>query len=94
MSDIQKRTIFYDNSDGYVRFHDWSMVIHPLGTMMEPFIGAGVKASLSTKDGLVNFDATDAQCRIDEIKIHSLDKGLQILGDTVIGGTLMPRVGR
>lgn len=94
MSDIMKRTIFYDNSDGVVRFHDWALVLTELGEMMEPFQGIATKWQPNTVAGLVNFDATEPGCRIDEIKSHSLDKGLQLYGDTVTGGVLMPRKGR
>ena len=94
MSDIQKRTLFYEKKEnGVVRFHDWALVITELGTMLEPFIER-ISLERNTKDGFVSYDATEPMCRIDEMKSHSLDKGLQIYGDTVTGGTLMPRVGR
>jgi len=95
MSDVMKRTVFIEHEEGkVVRFHDWALVITELGSMLEPFQQIGSKYAPDTKAGLVNFDATDAGCRIDEIKHYSLDKGLMITGDSVIGGNLMPRSGR
>ena len=35
---IQKRSVFFDNTGGIVRFWDWSIVTTTLGTMVEPFL--------------------------------------------------------
>jgi hypothetical protein len=94
MSDILKRTIFIDDSGGMVRFHDWAVVNHALGTMMEPFSEIR-RIGSATKAGISNFDSTDAMCRIDAIERLSLDKAYQILGgDRITGGNLLPRTGR
>jgi hypothetical protein len=97
MSDILKRTIFMDDSGGLVRFHDWAVVTHALGTMMEPFIGIQ-RYERNTLGGCIPFDATDGMCRIDRIERLSLDKGFQIMPDpsgmNLHGGNLMPRTGR
>lgn len=94
MSEILRRTVFIDQSDGFVRFHDWALVTMQGATYMEPFMFPGAKWNPNTKDGYVNYDATDAQCRIDEIKGFSLDKSNLMYGDGCIGGRLMPRAGR
>lgn len=33
---ITSRTVFYDNRNGQIRFHDWNLVNTTLGTMQEP----------------------------------------------------------
>jgi len=95
MSDIRKRTIFIDDSmkDGVIRFHDWAMVITELGVMMEPMPEIG-KVMDNAKDGFVNYDALEPMCRIDCIQRISLDRGLNILGEVIHGGNLVPRIGR
>lgn len=94
MSEVLKRVMYIDNSDGFVRFHDWALVNTELGMMLEPFCYPGVKWQHNSTGGLLDYDAKESMHRIDEMQTYSLDRGLQILGDTVIGGTLMPRVGR
>lgn len=94
MSEIKRRTVFIDNSDGYMRFHDWALVNHTLGMMMEPFCYTGVKWELNSPGSLQNYDPEESMHRIDTIQFYSLDRNLHILGDAVIGGTLMPRIGR
>jgi hypothetical protein len=94
MSDIKRRTLFYENGkEGEMRFHDWALVTTELGSMMEPFIER-ISLIRNTKAGFVDYDATEPMCRIDELRYYSLDRGLQILGDTCCGGRLMPRIGR
>lgn len=95
MSDILKRTVFYDaGKDGVIRWHDWALVIHEgLGEMMEPYLER-VSLTRNCLGGFLNFDATEPMCRVDEMKMFSLDKGLQLYGDTVTGGRLLPRTGR
>jgi hypothetical protein len=93
MSDIKVRTVFVDDSDGIVRFHDWALVVTDLGEMLEPFSPLA-RFERNTLAGLSDWDWTEPMCRIDRIQRFSLDRGLQILGDTMTGGTLMPRAGR
>jgi len=96
MSEILKRTIFIDDSDGYVRFHDWAVVITEMGAMFEPFQHAGVKHSGGCKQGLQNYNAKDAMCRIDRIERLPMGMGYRLIaGDGIVtGGTQMPRSGR
>ena len=91
MSDIARRTIFYDEEEGVVRWHDWALVVHPLGMFLEPFQEITKKARDADYR---NYDASEPMCRIDEMKRHSLDKGLLIYGEQVTGGVLTPRSGR
>lgn len=93
MSVIHKRTVFYDNTGGVVRFWDWAMVITNLGTMVEPF---NVNTRKIASDSLQNFDPTDEATRIDEIREESIDKQQLVLsgGYHLHGGYHQPHVGR
>lgn len=90
---IQKRTVFYDDATGVVRFNDWALVTTTLGTMAEPFSGQERRME---DTNFTNFDFTDEINRIDEIRQMDIHKSMIQLsgGDAQIhGGTLMPRVG-
>jgi hypothetical protein len=91
MSGILKRTVFIDDSDGYVRPLDFALVTTTIGPMLEPFTPFQ-KVGFGT--GQVAYDATDMMSRIDKIERWSLDKEKLILGEQTIGGYLHPRIGR
>ncbi len=92
---IQRRTVFYDLTDGIVRFWDWALVTTTLGTMAEPF-NANARHQLDTP--AIEFDPTDEMCRIDEIRAVPSDFQSKFMSggsDTVLsGGVLIPRDGR
>lgn len=96
MSDVLKRTVFYERRDGYVRFSDWALVTHSLGTMAEPF-NVNSRISSSNNESIPNFDFTDNASRIDEMIEIDADKLNLILSggdDAIHGGNILPRVGR
>lgn len=91
---IQKRTVFFDNTDGIVRFWDWALVTTTLGTMAEPFVANG--RHLLQAD-FAQFDPTDEISRIDDMRAASIDASLLVLsgGDRALnGGSQLPRDGR
>lgn len=94
MATILKRTVFYDDTDGYVRFRDWARVITNQGTMHEPFI---VNNRFIGNEDFDDFDPEDEMARIDEIRRIDALKENNIYsggGDVVNGGVHMPRVGK
>jgi hypothetical protein len=93
MSDVLKRTIFVDDTNGKVRFHEWAEVTTELGVMLETFSQIGGDSG-STKGGTVNYDATEAGTRIDTIQRLSMDQRFNIVGENLTGGHQLPRVGR
>lgn len=91
---IQKRTVFFDDTGGFVRFWDWALVTTTLGTMAEPFLPNG-RHLVGADFG--QFDPTDLVSRIDEIKVSSVDTQLLTLSGgahQLHGGSLLPRDGR
>jgi len=96
MSEVARRVVYVEHRNGIVRFHDWALVNHALGTMLEPFCYPGVKWGVigSSSGGLQAYDGGESMHRVDELQELSFDRTLQIVGDTVIGGTLLPTVGR
>lgn len=93
MSVIKKRTVFYDNTGGFVRFWDWAMVITSLGTMVEMFTP---NLRRIAADSVQNYDPTDETTRIDEMVCASIDQQQLILsgGFHYHGGYTQPHVGR
>ena len=90
---IQKRSVFFDDTGGYVRFWDWSLCTTTLGTMAEPFMPND--RHLPGKFG--QFDPTDEISRIDELRAASVDKQLLTLSGglhQLNGGYQLPREGR
>jgi len=85
---IQKRTVFNEVVDGTIRFHDWALVVTPVGSMVEPFQEIGLRAT-------TNIDWTDEMTKINEIKNlpTSSEHNMYTSGVALIGGTLM-RTGR
>jgi hypothetical protein len=94
MSGILKRTVFVDGSDGYVRPHEFNLVMTGVGPCIEPTLGIFVRGLEPPGTTDSTFDATDDIARVDEIKPFSLDKQGLILGHHVHGGMLIPRTGR
>lgn len=91
---IQKRTVFFDYTDGVVRFWDWAQVKTTLGTMVEPFT-PGVRYDFSAQ---LEYDPTDEIARIDEMRALDVDKSGIVLSSNTVqvlhGGITMPRDGR
>jgi hypothetical protein len=97
MSGILRRTIFVDDSNGYVVFHDWAKVTTGLGTMVEPrcvfaqrpFGGVSVNAS--------KVDPTDDINRVDALERIAIGEEKSFLADETVlalhGGALWQRVG-
>jgi len=93
---ILSRTVYYDQTGGFVRWRDWAKVITTLGTMFEPF---NVNARHSPDVDVVNFDPEDEFTRIDDMRrIDSTQEQRIFSGGSdnppVMGGVHMPRVGR
>jgi hypothetical protein len=91
---ILKRTVFFDDTTGVVRFWDWAMVLTTLGTMVEPF---RVDARFSTSTPISEFDPTDEICRIDEIRSMPVDQSMLHLSSgphQLHGGYCHPRDGK
>jgi hypothetical protein len=99
MSDVTRRTVFYDMADGYVRFHDWAIVNTTLGVMAEPFIVLPFGVGRIAKGGdRPNIDNTDPCRLITELKQESMDGTIIMasFGNTapIHGGIQYPRAGR
>ena len=92
MSGILRRTVFYDDSDGYVRPFEFNLVMTSVGPCLEP--NFAILPRTTVRDAPASFDASDEMSRVHEIKPFSLDKQLLIMGEQTIGGVLMPKVGR
>lgn len=91
MAAIEKRTVFYDNTGGVVRFWDWAVVVTALGNMAEPFMA---NSRMMPSGPIVEFDPTDEFSRIDEIRAKPIDKEKFVLSgstDATIGGYQFPR---
>jgi hypothetical protein len=88
---IQKRTVFFDDTGGFVRFSDWALVTTTLGTMAEPFL-PNSRHMLDVD--FSEFDPTDPIARVDEIRQISVDVQMHALsgGDHALnGGYQLPR---
>ena len=99
MSDVQKRTVFYDNSDGYVRFYDWAIVdVTGFGVMAEPFNVFPFGIGRPHATDRPNVDSTDPCRMITSMQQASMDKHLIMtsFGNTAVihGGIQYPRTGR
>lgn len=92
---IQKRTVFFSDKGGTVRFFDYALVTTTLGTMVEPFLP---NCRMVAGTEFRNFDPDDECARIDEIKRENLDAHMLVLSgggtQALHGGTNMPRIGR
>lgn len=91
---IQKRTVFYDETNGIARFWDWALTTTTIGTMAEPFM-PNARYLVGAEFG--TFDPTDEISRIDEIRSSSVDGQLLTLSGgqhQLHGGYLLPREGR
>jgi hypothetical protein len=86
--------VFYDDSDGIVRPHDFNLVMTEIGACMEPNFGILVRGIETPSTTAKTFESDDQISRVDEIKPFSLDKQKLILGEQVHGGTIIPRTGR
>ena len=90
---IQKRSVFFDDTGGIVRFWDWALTTTTLGTMAEPFL----PNDRHLPGKFSQFDPTDEIARIDEMRASSIDKQLLTLSGgqhQLHGGPQLPRDGR
>lgn len=92
---IQKRTVFYDNTDGIARFWDWAQVTTTLGKMSEPFLPNNRH---DLNHDFEQYDPTDEIVRIDEVRALPHDQNQVILsgdpdGAHLMGGHCLPRNG-
>ena len=90
---IQKREVFYDKTDGLVRFWDWAMVTTPLGAMVEPFL---INSRTTPNVSMPDIDFTDEMSRIDEMNERSVDVQFRTLagGEAQLHGGFHLRAGR
>jgi hypothetical protein len=91
MSGILRRTMYYDSQNGCIRPFDWAVAETQLGPMMEPFqpfqrTGKGSPATVTEFDDMCSM--------VNEVAMFDPNKSKQLLGDTVHGGNLWPRVGK
>lgn len=96
MSEVLKRTVFYETVNGNVRFQDWALATTSIGTMAEPF---NVNNRHVVNTNTPDFDYTDSTNRVDEMREIDSNKLLSILsggngGGSIHGGNLLPRLGR
>lgn len=89
---ILKRTVYFDNTGGAIRFWDWANVTTTLGAMAEPFV-ANDRAA---RDGDEIFDPEDEINKITEIERRSVDEEQLVLGNGshLHGGYQLSRTGR
>lgn len=90
---ILKRTVYFDDSCGFVRLWDWALCTTTLGTMAEPFMPNDRYAFQAQRE----FDPTDEIARIDYVQAYPIDKHMLELSGGVNqlnGGTQNPRIGR
>jgi len=94
MSGILKRTVYYDNTGGLVRWTGYAMVITGIGAAVEPFEFSRHVPNTP----VINFEHDDMITRVDEIQrvdIHRHWK--QLSGGTdnppLMGGHQVPRDG-
>jgi len=91
-TNIIRRTVYCEQVNGSpVRFGDWAQVITSLGTMVEPF------TQISPRPAHRAYDPTDDMARVDDIvRVNDLGNLPNLMGmaGALVGGTLMPRVGR
>ncbi len=91
---ILQRSVYYDDTGGYITFWDWAKVTTTLGAMVEPF-NVGQKFDFDADK--LHFDPEDEIARIDSIRIMDLNKQQRILSGNdghIHGGVLIPRTGR
>lgn len=100
MSDISKRTVYYENSDGYIRWHDWAKVnVAGFGDLMQPYqVRPAAVVGLSSTTDRANYNSIDPERIITEMKEVSLDKAYfnASYDNTYLlnGGFQVPRTGR
>ena len=89
---ILNRTVFYDFTNGQVRFWDWASVTTTLGSMAEPFLPNDRHGFAQFR----NFDPADEIAVINEVRACPVDIQQQTLsgGYHLHGGPLVPRNGR
>lgn len=90
---ILKREVFFERTNGIVRFWDWALTTTTLGAMAEPFL----PNDRNKIDGVSEYDPTDEMNRIDTIRESTVDTQYQTLSGGVHalhGGYLHPRNGQ
>jgi hypothetical protein len=97
MSGILKRTVFIDDSNGYVVFHDWSKVSTGIGTMVEPRCVMAQRPFDGVAVGAAKINPTDDISRVDALERIAIGKEKSFLADETVlalhGGGLWQRVG-
>lgn len=97
MSGIKKRTVYYDDSTGVVRWADWARVTTGVGSMAEPYHINRIEVG-DTHGEIFDFDFEDMIARIDEVKRIDLTQFPRMLSGgsspSVNGGYGMPRIGK
>ena len=95
---ILNRTIYYDDSDGYIRWMDWATVTTTIGAAVEPFLVQRIGVGADPGD-LANYEFDDQIARVDSIERIDSHKFARILSGgidnpPVQGGNCLPRVGK
>lgn len=94
MATILKRTVFYDDTGGVVRFRDFAIVTTTLGKMIEPFV---VNNRTPLGADRLEFDPEDEMVRIDAIERIDAGRERRLMSDSspaLHGFITTPRVGR
>ncbi len=97
MSGVVKRTIYYDDSKGYITWLDWAEIKTAVGMAVEPFIMQRFDLGDTHKE-IANFEFDDQTVKIDAIEradVHTFNRMLSGGGDNppLHGGYGMPRDG-
>lgn len=97
MSGILKRTMYVDDSKGYVLFHDWAKVTTGIGTMVEPRCAFAQRPFDGVSVSAAKVNPSDDVNRVDALERIAIGKEQSFLADETIialhGGQLWQRVG-
>lgn len=93
-SGIQRRTVLIDDSDGYMRPHEWNRVDTQIGTMLEPTSGIFLRKVVGRDFDAVEYD--DMMMMVNKIERFSVDIRNIIAEEAgvVLHRNQMPRTGR
>ena len=97
MAGILNRTIFVDDSKGYVLWHDWAKVTTGIGAMVEPRCFFAQRPMDGTTSTGSRIEKDDDIWRVDSIDRIAIGKEKMFLSDekdmALHGGELWPRIG-
>lgn len=97
MSGILQRTIFVDDSKGYVLWHDWAKVTTGIGGMVEPRCPVALRPFDGVAATAGRLDPSDDIFRVDSIERMSMGREKMFLADETLlalhGGQLWQRKG-